>query len=61
MILMARVLGMLNLKLSSYVLEIPNDIYTTPSQNLISCSTLSQRYYNYKLIGWYWIIMRAQR
>ena len=26
----------------SYVLEIPNDAYTTLSQNLIGCSTLGQ-------------------
>ena len=33
------------------MLEIPNDAYTTLSQNLIGCSTLSQKYC--KLIGWY--------
>ena len=27
---------------SSYVLKFPNDTYTTLSQNLIGCSTLSQ-------------------
>ena len=32
--------------------------YTTLSQNLIGCSTLSQEYCN--LIGWYWKIMRRQ-
>ena len=32
------------LELSSIVLEIPNDAYTTLSQNLIGCSTLSQEY-----------------
>ena len=35
---------MLISELSSYVLEIPNDAYTTLSQNLISCSTHSQEY-----------------
>ena len=34
--------GMLTLELSAIVLEIPNDAYTTLSQNLIGCSTLSQ-------------------
>ena len=34
--------GMLTLELSSNVLEIPNHAYTTLSQNLIGCSTLSQ-------------------
>ena len=33
---------MLKLELSSIVLEIPNGGYTTLSQNLIGCSTLSQ-------------------
>ena len=33
---------MLTLELASIVLEIPNDAYTTLSQNLIGCSTLSQ-------------------
>ena len=33
---------MLTLEFSSYLLEIPNDAYTTLSQNLIGCSTLSQ-------------------
>ena len=33
---------MLTLELSSHVLEIPNDAYTTLSRNLIGCSTLSQ-------------------
>ena len=33
---------MLTSGLSSYVLVIPNDAYTTLSQNLISSSTLSQ-------------------
>ena len=46
------------LGLSSYVLEIPNDAYTTLSQNLMGCSTLSQEYC--KLIGRYWKIMRKQ-
>ena len=33
------------LELSSYVLEIPNDAYTTHSgQHLIGCSTLRQEY-----------------
>ena len=41
--------GMLTLELSSYVLETPNDAYTTLRQNLIGCSTLSQEYC--KLIG----------
>ena len=36
--------GILALELSSYVLDIPNDFYTTMSQNLIGCSTLSQEY-----------------
>ena len=49
---------MLTLELSSYVLEIPNDAYTTLSRNLIGCSTLSQEYC--KLIGWYWEKMRRQ-
>ena len=35
---------MLKLELSSYVLEIPNDTDTTPSRNLIGCSTISQEY-----------------
>ena len=34
--------GMLTLELSATVLEIPNDAYTTLSQSLIGCSTLSQ-------------------
>ena len=42
---------MLILELSSYVLEIPNDAYTTLSQNLIGCLTLILEYC--KLIGWY--------
>ena len=42
---------MLTLELSSYVLEIPNDVYQTLSQNLICCSTLSQECS--KLIGLY--------
>ena len=33
---------MLTSELSSHVLEIPNDAYTTLSRNLIGCSTLSQ-------------------
>ena len=37
---------MLTLELSSYVLEIPNDAYTTLSQNLIGYSTLSQETYD---------------
>ena len=40
---------MLLFELSSIVLEIPNDAYTTLSQNLNGCSTLSQEYS--KLIG----------
>ena len=36
-------------KLSSYVLDLPNDSYTALSQNFIGCSTLSQEYC--KLIG----------
>ena len=40
---------MLTLALSSYVPEIPNNAYTTLSQNLIRCSTPSQEYC--KLIG----------
>ena len=35
---------MLTLELSVLVLEIPNDAYTTLSQNLIGCSTLRQGY-----------------
>mgnify|MGYP001791473564 FL=1 len=35
---------MLISELSSNVLEIPNDAYSTLSQNLISCSTHSQEY-----------------
>ena len=31
-------------QLSVLVLEIPNDAYTTLSQNLIGCSTLRQEY-----------------
>ena len=46
---------MLILESSSYILEIPNDAYTTLSQNLIGCSTLSQEYC--QLIGLYWKIM----
>ena len=34
--------GMLTLELAAIVLEIPNDAYTTLSQSLIGCSTLSQ-------------------
>ena len=49
---------MLTLELSSIVLEIPNDAYTTLSRNLIGCSTLSQEYC--KLIGSYRKIMRRQ-
>ena len=40
---------MLLLELSSYVLEIPDDAYTTLSQNLIGCLTLILEYC--KLIG----------
>ena len=36
--------GMLTLELSSIVLEIPNDAYTTLSRNLIGCPTLSEEY-----------------
>ena len=36
---------MLTLELSSIVLEIPNDAYTTLSRNLIGYSTLSQECY----------------
>ena len=35
---------MLILELSSIILEIPNDAYTTLSRNLINYSTLSQEY-----------------
>ena len=35
---------MLALELSSYVLEIPNDAFTTLCQILIGCSKLSQEY-----------------
>ena len=60
MILMVRVIGHVKIEAIFLCIEIPNDIhvYTTLSENLIGCSTLSQRYC--KLIGWYWIIMRAQ-
>ena len=40
-----RMLGILVLELSYYVLEIPNCAQTTLSQNLIGCRTLSQEYY----------------
>ena len=40
---------MSTLELSSIVLEIPYDAYTTLSRNVIGCSTLSQEYC--KLIG----------
>ena len=43
---------MLTSELSSIVLGIPNDAYTTLSPNLIGCSALSQEYC--KLIGSYW-------
>ena len=36
--------GMLTVELSSYVLGIPNDAYTTLSQNLIDCTSLSQEH-----------------
>ena len=49
---------MLTLELSSIVLEISSDVYTTLSRNLISCLILSQEYC--KLIGWYWKIMWRQ-
>ena len=35
---------MLTFELSSCLLEIPDDAYTTLSQNLTDCSTLSQEY-----------------
>ena len=35
---------MLTYELSPYVLQIPNDAYTTLRQNLIGCSTFSQEY-----------------
>ena len=35
---------MLTSELSTYVLKIPNNAYTTLSQNLIGCSTLSHEY-----------------
>ena len=38
-------LGMPTLELSSYVLEIQNDSYTTLSQNMIGCSTLISKEY----------------
>ena len=41
-----------------YVLEIPNDAYTTLSKTLMSHSTLSLDYF--ELIGWYWKIMTRQ-
>ena len=41
--------GMSTLELSSSVMEIPNDAYTTLIQNVIGCSTLCQEYP--KLIG----------
>ena len=44
--------GMLTLELSSYVLEIPSNAYTTFNQNQIGCSTPSQECW--KLIGSYW-------
>ena len=40
---------MLAMELSSIVLEIPHNAYTTLSRNLIGCLTLSQEYC--KLIG----------
>ena len=49
---------MLTFELSSDVLEIPNDAYTTLSPKLIGCSTFGQEYC--RLIGWYWRIMRRQ-
>ena len=51
-------LGHVNIGLSSDMLEIPNDAYTTLSQNLIGCLTRGQE--NCKLMGWYWIIMGKQ-
>ena len=50
--------GRLSLELFSIVLEIPNDAYTTLSQNLIGCSAFSWEYR--KLIGWYWKTMRRE-
>ena len=47
---------MLTLDLSSYLLEIPNDAYT--SLSLIGCSKLSQKYC--KLIGLYRKLMRGE-
>ena len=49
---------MSTLELSSYVLENPNNAYTTPSQNPIGCSTLRQEYC--KVIDWSWKMMRRQ-
>ena len=49
---------MFALKLSSYVLEIPIDVYSTLGQTLIGCSTLSREYCT--LIGGYWKIGRRQ-
>ena len=40
---------MLTLELASRVLEVPNDVCTTISQNLIVCATLSHE--SWKLIG----------
>ena len=45
---------MLTLELSSHLLEIPYDGYTTLSQILIGCTPLSYEYR--KLIGWCWKI-----
>ena len=59
MLLLAEFAGMLTLELSSYLLEITNDAYTTLQSILIGCSTLSQEYC--KLIGLYLKLMRKQR
>ena len=42
-------MGHVTLELSSIVMGVPNDAYTTLSLNLIGCLTLSQEYC--KLIG----------
>ena len=41
---------MLTLELSSTVLKIPNDAYTTLSQNLIGCSTFIQMRCNWLIL-----------
>ena len=46
------------MELASRVSEVPNDVYTTISQNLIVWATLSHE--SCKLIGWFWEIIGQQ-